>query len=39
MQRMCHIKVKDLLDIHNWVDGPFCLSLLTDKRLKGLNQK
>ena len=34
---MCHIKVKDVLDIHKWGGGPFGLSLLTDKRLKGLN--
>ena len=30
MKLMCHIKVKDLLDICKWGCGQFCVSLLTD---------
>ena len=37
MEIMRHIKVKDLLDICKWGCGPFCVSLLTDRRLKGLS--
>ena len=35
---MGHIKVKDLLDIYNCGCGPFCVSLLTDRRLKLLSK-
>ena len=37
MQIKCHIKVIDLLDIHEWGYGSFCMSLLTDRCLKGLS--
>ena len=33
---MCHMNVEDLLDIHKYGCGPFCVSLLTDRHLKGL---
>ena len=34
---MCHIKVKDLLDVYKCAGGPFYVSLLTDRRLMGLS--
>ena len=34
---LCHIKVKDLLDIYKWGCGPFCVSLLLDRCLEGLS--
>ena len=36
MQLICHIKVKDLLDICKWGFGLFCVLLLTDRHFKGL---
>ena len=34
---MRHIIVKDLLDVYKWGWGPFCISLLTYRRLKGIS--
>ena len=34
---MYHIKFKDLLDMYQQACGPFCVLLLTGKRLKGLS--
>ena len=35
---LCYIKVKDLLDIYHWGCCSYGLSLLTDRRLKGLSE-
>ena len=32
MEIVRHIKVEDLLDIYQWICGPFCVSILTDGR-------
>ena len=37
MWLMYHIKFKDLLDMYQQACGPFCVLLLTGKRLKGLS--
>ena len=36
MEIICNIKVNDIIDIYKKGCGPFCVSLLTDRRLNGL---